>query len=374
MRVGTENRGDRTIVTVETSTPEGEPLNFAAFNARVARPDQEPRDVVLRQVAPGRYQGEFDSSVPGSYVLGMTYSAPGPDGRMIEGSAQAAVNRPFADEFRALEDNAPLLLQVAAMTGGRVLDLGPGGVPNLWDRAGLDMPVATRSIWLALALLAVGLFLVDVAVRRVRIDVVGMFRSLVAGLRGGVAATDRQMGSLHEARRKAREGMRERGRGRCGPSVSTIRRSRAGSSGRAEQAKARAGVAHLTSSPPGGTGTGPSRPRPPPRTQTPDGHLPPSESQTACGKKVRAIERCRSFRPPPDPAGTFRPSTYQHHTRTAAPTARPAAASPGAPMSGPITARRRKSGRSAGLPQGIRHAGRRSARSWSAIPRWLTRC
>lgn len=277
VRVGTENRGDRTIVTVETSTPDGEPLNFAAFNARVARPDQESRDVVLRQVAPGRYQGEFDSSVPGSYVLGMTYSAPGPDGRMIEGSAQAAVNRPFADEFRALEDNAPLLLQVAAMTGGRVLDLGPGGVPNLWDRAGLDMPVATRSIWLALALLAVGLFLVDVAVRRVRIDVVGMFRVLVAGLRGGVAATDRQMGSLHEARRKAREGMRERGAGTgvdAGPSVSTDPAvARRKFEATPEQARS-AGPVSLTPDQlaPGGTKDR-AQPRPaapPPKTQTPD--------------------------------------------------------------------------------------------------------
>lgn len=213
VRVATENRGDRTIVSVDAIAASGEPLNFADFTGRVAGPDGEARDVVLRQVGPGRYQGEFESSLPGAYVLGMTYAAPGPEGgEPVLGAVQAAVSRPFADEFRALEDNAALLAQVAAMTGGRVLSLdSPGQQANLWDRAGLEMPVATRSIWLALAVLAIGTFLVDVAVRRVRIDVPGMVRGLVRGLKGGTSAAGAQMGSLQEARRKAREGMAQRG-------------------------------------------------------------------------------------------------------------------------------------------------------------------
>lgn len=214
VRVATENRGDRTIVTIDAMAPDGTPLNFADFAGRVASPDGRASSVELRQVAPGRYQGEFESSEAGAYVVGMTYRAPGPDGTVIEGSAQAAVNRPFADEFRALEDNAALLAQVAAMTGGRVLSLdSPGNEANLWDRTGLTMPVATRSIWLAMAMLGIGLFLVDVGVRRVRIDIPGMVRSLVRGLQGGTAAAGAQMGSLQEARRKAREGMLERGSG-----------------------------------------------------------------------------------------------------------------------------------------------------------------
>lgn len=214
VRVATENRGDRTMVTVDAAGPDGEPLNFADFNGRVAGPDGDARDVTLRQVAPGRYQGEFDSSGAGAYILGMTYSAPGPGGELIRGAAQAAVNRPFADEFRALEDNAALLQQVASMTGGRVLSLDSSGdQAALWDRAGLTMPVATQSIWLAMAMLGIGLFLLDVGVRRVRIDVVGWARSLVRGLRGGAAVAGTQMSSLQEARKKAREGMTQRGSG-----------------------------------------------------------------------------------------------------------------------------------------------------------------
>lgn len=169
MRVVTENRGDQTVVIVEAFDPEGERLNFARFDARVATPDGKGMSVDIRQVGPGRYEGVFDSSDAGAYVMSMRYRAAGSSDQILEGAVQAAVTRPYADEFRSMRTNRPLLQQVAAITGGRVLTGDPAAA-MLWARDGLPMPVALRSVWLAFLIAGVGVFLADVGIRRVRID------------------------------------------------------------------------------------------------------------------------------------------------------------------------------------------------------------
>lgn len=214
VRVTTENVGDRTRVIIDAMDASGERLNFASFRGRVAGPGGEGQDITATQVGPGRYEASFDSSEAGSYVLSMIYAAPAPGGGdPLEGSVQAAVTRPFADEFRSLRDNTPLLQQVAAMTGGRDLSLFADRPEDsdLWTRAGLTMPVATRPIWLAVLMTAIGVFLVDVGVRRVRIDVPAMARAVRGAFAKGKVRTTEGMGALQAARAKAREGMAARG-------------------------------------------------------------------------------------------------------------------------------------------------------------------
>jgi uncharacterized membrane protein len=169
VRVSTENIGEKTRVIVEAFDPSGERLNFADFQARAATPDGVGQLVEIQQVGPGRYEGEFSSKEAGAYVVNMQYRAPGSEGEILEGSAQAAVTRPFADEFKALETNTPLLKQVASITGGRELSSDPT-LADLWTREGVSMPVALTPVWLMFAMIGIGIFLMDVAVRRVRID------------------------------------------------------------------------------------------------------------------------------------------------------------------------------------------------------------
>lgn len=169
LRVVTETRGEQTAIIVEAFDPDGERLDFARFESRVATPDGQGQSVEIRQVGPGRYEGVFDSSDAGAYVVSMRYRAAGQDGQVLEGSAQAASTRPYADEFRALKTNTPLLRQVAATTGGRVLTSDPTQA-DLWNRAELAMPVALTPAWLAFLITGVGVFLADVGIRRVRID------------------------------------------------------------------------------------------------------------------------------------------------------------------------------------------------------------
>jgi len=209
MRVMTENVGDRTRVTVEALDAGGERLNFVRFDGRVVGPDGTAENVELRQEGPGRYSGIVDSSKSGAYVMNFRYRSPTGDGGPVrEGNLQAAVTRPFADEYRTLQDNSALLKLVAQRTGGRVIGEDTGADPDkadLWSRAGLTMPVATRPIWITVALAAIGLFLTDVAVRRVRFDPQAIAIAVRRGLGQGRRQAGEQMASLKEARDRAQK-------------------------------------------------------------------------------------------------------------------------------------------------------------------------
>lgn len=204
IRVTTENRGDETLISIDALDQNGERLNFAQFQGRLARPDGGGDDVQVQQIGPGRYEARVPTEQAGTYLLGLRYAArSGPDAPVVEGSVQAAVTRPFADEFRALKDNSPLLRQIAEMTGGRVLPADPRRA-DLWDRAGIRMPVATTPLWMPMALASIALFLVDVGIRRVRIDPAAIARR-VAGLFGAAKAREGvRTDALQAAREKAR--------------------------------------------------------------------------------------------------------------------------------------------------------------------------
>ena len=208
VRVTTEPRDEKTLVVVEAVDDEGRRLPTASFQGRMATPDGQGAPLTLRQVGPGRFEALVETPDSGTYVMSMRYAAPATEegGPALEGSVQAAVIKPFADEFRALQDNAALLQQVAEITGGRVLPTD-AATADLWSRAGLTMPVSTRAIWLPVAIIGIAIFLADVAVRRVRLDVVKAYYAMRRGLQKGREKAGVQVESLQAARAKARERM-----------------------------------------------------------------------------------------------------------------------------------------------------------------------
>ncbi len=169
--VVTRSEGAQTHVIVSALDARGDPLNFATFIGRLTTPDLTGADISLTQTGPGRYEGTAETADPGQYMVSLRYDAVigGTGGRRESGAVQAAISRPYADEYRVVGDNTPLLVQVANMTGGRMLAGNPQQ-DQLFDRTGLEMPVALTPMWIVVAMSAVGLFLADVAVRRVRIS------------------------------------------------------------------------------------------------------------------------------------------------------------------------------------------------------------
>ncbi|HVZ37341.1 MAG TPA: glutamine amidotransferase, partial [Polyangiaceae bacterium] len=211
MRVVTEELGDKTKVIVEALDANGERLNFVRFTGRVAGPNNFSEPIELRQVGPGRYEGVFDSSASGAYLASLQYVLPGAtkEGENGDqgkrGTVQAAVTRPYADEFRTLQDNAGLLKLVAERTGGRVIDPDPRKA-DLWSKQGLTMPVTLRPIWMLVGLIAIGMFLMDVAVRRVRLEPRVWMEMLRRGASKSVSQGSQKTGSLREARERAQQG------------------------------------------------------------------------------------------------------------------------------------------------------------------------
>jgi uncharacterized membrane protein len=216
IRVITESKGDNTLVTVEALDTTGERLSFANFRGRLALPDGSGIDVELVQVAPGRYQTSVPTDASGSYVLSLRYAAPDAnvEGGVLEGSVQASINRAFADEYRVLRDNSVVLQQVAALTKGRVIDASDPKAAALWSRELADgtpiiFPVAKTPIWLTIAILGIALFLMDVGVRRVRIDPAAIARWF-AGLFGKAQTAQSTVGSMRAAREQARQRIQAR--------------------------------------------------------------------------------------------------------------------------------------------------------------------
>ncbi|MBC7772365.1 MAG: hypothetical protein H7210_07720 [Pyrinomonadaceae bacterium] len=212
LRVSTESQGERTRVVVEAFDPDGDYLSFLRWRGAVVGPDGKSSELGLRQFAPGQYEAFVDSSRSGSYMMNFRYDAPADEaGKSREGSVQAAITKPYADEYRQLQDNVALARQVAELTGGRVVNEDPR-IADLWSRDGLAMPVATRPIWLTVAIIAISMFLMDVGVHRVRIDILGMFRTLRRGASKAKSRGTQQMGSLREARDRAKEELEARGK------------------------------------------------------------------------------------------------------------------------------------------------------------------
>lgn len=210
LRVTTEDQGERTRVVVEAFNPEGDPADFLRWRGALIGPDGKGASLSLRQFAPGQYESFVDSSAAGTYMMNFRYEAPADaNGESREGNVQAAITKPYASEYRQLQDNSALAQQVAKLTGGRLVSDNPI-LADLWSKEGLVMPVATRPIWLTVAIAAITLFLMDVAVRRVRIDFAAMIAFMRRGATKSRSAGSQQIGSLREARERAREGMAAR--------------------------------------------------------------------------------------------------------------------------------------------------------------------
>ena len=166
--IRSRTEGETAIVEVEALGEDGGFANFLQGEARVLNPDGTVSKASLQQIGPGRYRGEFPVSDSGAYLVNVLF--PNTRGE-VAASVQAAVSVPYSKEFASVRDNRALLESVADRTGGRVLDANTNlELVDPFDRAGLEMPSSPTRIWDLLAIIAAGLFVLDVAVRRISFD------------------------------------------------------------------------------------------------------------------------------------------------------------------------------------------------------------
>ncbi len=180
LQVTAEVKGGEGRIVVEAMDEEGRLLNQLELTGHSVDPLGRPEDFALVQTAPGRYEARFAAGAPGSYAVAVAYKDA--KGQMRSVSTGAAGN--YSPEFSAAEPNPMLLADIARVTGGRVLPADPEQDREaIWAR---DLPPGYRVHpgWKWLLWLALVLFPLDVAIRRVMIDwreVAQAFRT-VAGL------------------------------------------------------------------------------------------------------------------------------------------------------------------------------------------------
>lgn len=185
-------------------------INFLEFAGNVVDPDLKARPLEIVQTGPGHYEAKFDAEAAGSYILGLQYKKGNEIGFMQTGVASS-----YSPEYASLQANPMFLETLAKLGKGQVL-------PTTFDpqkmnvfRRDLPEAVTREPAWPALMALAMALFLLDVAIRRIAIDprmVLAGARSWLSDLAGRWRTQQEKetLGSLKQRREQVQEEWRQR--------------------------------------------------------------------------------------------------------------------------------------------------------------------
>ncbi len=182
--IATDVKDGKVQIIVSALDKEDQFLNFLSMQATVTDDDAKSTTVPIRQVAPGRYIGEYAVDQAGAYMVnvsGELPSVPGDkDDRPRPFQLRTGVSVPYSDEYRNRETNRALLDFLAGLKPeggepGEVIDgdvkrgkLDPLLAVNTF-RHNLAKAVSSSDIWPWLLLAMACLFLGDVFIRRVQI-------------------------------------------------------------------------------------------------------------------------------------------------------------------------------------------------------------
>jgi hypothetical protein len=147
-------------LTVDVRDDNGKFLNSLVMEANVVAPDGEVTNVLLQQVAPGRYEAGFTPQSDGAYFIRIAGTSPENDEVAVGQTSGWVLG--YSPEYAQFETNSQLLESLAELTGGRVL---ADAVTAVFDHT-LPGEAATRPIWTWLTLAAALLLPFDIAVRR----------------------------------------------------------------------------------------------------------------------------------------------------------------------------------------------------------------
>jgi uncharacterized membrane protein len=155
----TEHSG-KIRVTLELLDRDDAFVNLAQTRLALLRPGQEQRleELIMPQTGPGTYSVEFESEAPGVYLLDVI-SRTGEELRFRQTLGKCIG---YPAELRLRPPDTSLLRQIAAQSGGLV---NPS--PEQVFAARAKAPTDAVPLWRALVTLALLLWLVDVALRRI---------------------------------------------------------------------------------------------------------------------------------------------------------------------------------------------------------------
>jgi uncharacterized membrane protein len=198
--------GPATKLRVESVAEDGSPRDFYTTGVAITAPDLTSKAVGLVQVAPGVYEAPLGEIEAGAYIVRVSQTRSGstPLGRTL------GLVAPTPAEYRLLGSNEPFLATLRAATGGRAIETA--AQPWTHDLATTD---TYTDLWPSLLILALLLWPLDIALRRVSVgrrELADARRWLAGGWRrraavaprpvevaGMLAARDRAAGSSARA-------------------------------------------------------------------------------------------------------------------------------------------------------------------------------
>jgi Mg-chelatase subunit ChlD len=161
LEMSVASEGEQRRLTLDANNLTGEFLNGYQVEANIVGPDGNSQAVSLKQIAPGRYEGLFNPSEQGVYLI--HFSGKSQDGQSSNSFAETTGwTLSYSPEYKRIESDPDLLLRLATVSGGKVASSDPAGA----FAHDLKATRAARPIWPGLLLVAALLLPFDIASRK----------------------------------------------------------------------------------------------------------------------------------------------------------------------------------------------------------------
>ena len=147
---------DEALITINAVEKDGRFRNLLHPKLRIVDPAQSASTVEVPQVGPGAYETRVPLNQDGTYVFRTVGDTSGGTSRTLEYS--------YPDEYHFYPPNFQVLRDVSSSTGGVYQPAGP----EIFDAKGETVSVHTK-LWPLVASIALGLYVVDVFLRRLRL-------------------------------------------------------------------------------------------------------------------------------------------------------------------------------------------------------------
>jgi hypothetical protein len=153
--------GDASRLRVTSVESDGTPRDFYETAVTVVDPELGQQVVSLEQVGPGVYEAPMGTLKPGAYAMRVVQKRAG----LADLGRTLGLVAPSPAEYRLLGVDEPLLTTLRSATGGRAIETAA----EVWTHDLRSTAFAT-DLWPLLLVLALLLFPIDVAIRRVSIS------------------------------------------------------------------------------------------------------------------------------------------------------------------------------------------------------------
>lgn len=197
LQIQTSLAAGKARVEVTATDESGHFIDNAPTTATIAGPTGPTKTIPLEQVAPGTYAADVPADTPGAYLVQVSQTVAG---QPTPARQTAGFSVPYSPEFAGLPTNVGLLQNLAASTGGAILTSPAESFAH-----NLRPADAAEPIWPALVIALIPLFLLDVAIRRLRFaptDLLPVVERLRARWRGRVGPATHFATRLAASRRE----------------------------------------------------------------------------------------------------------------------------------------------------------------------------